>query len=381
MAEVPIIAKTCPACDRERTPSAAECPFCGVVYERYRPRLPAEALTPIESPASKTVRLSLAQRERFLDCAAQALEAGLSVQQFVSGPALVAFPAGLRAALHSALEADKTFARALADAQVIDGAAAALLVAGETQGKLPAALRTLARRYRAARETRRRTLLALAYPTFLFVAASLVLPLPTLVTRGVGAYTSAAIPPVALVTALYVAVLVVLPRLPATTLRSLKAVLVRVPILSTLARYRATATFAETLGAGIAAGLPIRLGVQLSADATDHPRIAPHKGRILTDLDRGARLAEALEGLGFFAPEDLALVHHGEQVGKLDEVLPRMAEDHERRARTLTITLVVVAGLVVSAAVVLLLAISIIDGFSSYMQTLEKSVDGLFLDL
>ena len=64
MSTGPVIAGTpvCPACERARDLSAEECPFCGIVYARYRPRLPAAALTPVEAPFGGT-KLSGVGRE------------------------------------------------------------------------------------------------------------------------------------------------------------------------------------------------------------------------------------------------------------------------------------------------------------------------------
>lgn len=383
----PVIAGTpvCPACERERPPTAVECPFCGVVYARYRPRLPSAALTPVpEPPAPESKRrlyLTLAQTERFLVCAAQSLEAGLSPTQFVEGPALGAFPPRLREHLRAHLANGGTLSRALIEIAVINPAGAALVEAGETQGKLGGALAALAKRYEAARQARRRTLILLAYPTVLFVLSNLILPLPTAVTEGVGAYLWSAVPPVIGVAVLYGAALVVLPRMPARTWVPLRRVFAHVPPVSTIYFHRATATFAETLGAGVSAGLPITLAVRLATDAADHPTLTPRTDAVVAGIEGGATLSDALASIGFFAAQDLALIGHGELVGKLDEVLPRVYAEHAQRARALTTAVIIGVSTVVLAVVVVSVALAIIRGFSGYFGTMNDSVDVLFRDL
>ncbi len=397
----PVIAGTpiCPACERARPPAAIECPFCGIVYARYRPRLPPDALQPVDAPppgardgakangavAPKSdgprLFLTLAQTERFLTCAAQSLEAGLSPTQFVDGPALGAFPPRLRVHLSEALSRGSTLSAALIELGVITPAGAALVEAGETQGKLAGALTALARRYEAARQARRRMLMVLLYPTVLFVLSNVILPLPTAVTEGVGAYLWSAVPPIVVVAILYVAALVVFPRLPARTLAPVRRVFAYVPPISKIYGHRATSTFAETLAASVSAGLPITLGVRLAADAADHPKLTPKAEAVVARIEGGASLSDALASVGFFASEDLALVGHGELVGKLDEVLPRIHAEHAARARTLTTAVIIGVSTVVLAAVVVSVALAIVGGFTSYFGTMNDNIDVLFRDL
>ncbi len=386
MGSQPVIAGTpvCPACERARDVSAQECPFCGVVYARYRPRLPESALEPVEeapAPRATRIRLSLAESERFFICAAQALEAGLSLSQFVDGPALGGFPAPLRGHLKSALDGGATFSDALAEAQITSRPDTALLAAGETQGKLAGALTTLAMRYEATRKARRRMLMLLLYPTVLFVASNVILPLPTAVTEGVGAYLSTAVPPVLAVALIYVFAALVIPRLPPRALAPVRDALGYVPPISFILLARARATFAETLAAGVSAGLSMRLAVQLAADAAGHKKITPKADEVVSAIEDGATLADALRATGFYAETDLALIGHGEIVGKLDEVLPRVQAEHAQKARALTTAVIIGTSVVVLTAVVVTIAIAIIDGFSAYFGAMNNSIDGLFQEL
>lgn len=373
----------CPACERARRVEDAECPFCGVVYARYRPRRPAEVVEEVPAapaepaaPRPRTIHLSLAEKERLCNCAAESLEAGFSVQQFLESPALGAFRPAVREALRGGLEQEDSFAGALAAAGVVDDTAASIVKAGETQGKLPGALRALVRRFRSAREARRRALFALAYPTFLILSASVILPLPRIFTEGFGAYVSTTLPPVVAVGAVYVVALVIWPRLGRRPKQMVRSVVARVPPFAQIMHASASSSFADTLGAGVSAGLPVRLAVALACEASGHPRLAPCADRVVADLDAGQGLAEALGGPRFFTPSDLAMIGHGEQVGRLDEVLPRIAEEQRKRARTLTIGVIVISAILVLIVVVSMIASAIIEGFQSYFRTLDDIVLG-----
>ncbi len=369
----------CPSCSRARD-AGPECPHCGIIYERFRPRLDPTALKPVPIEAKPERRyLNPRAQEQLFVSLSQALDAGMTVQQFARGPGGELLPAKLRNALGSQGDTEATVGEVLAQHIRLDQHSVALLGAGQKQGELPRALRVLARRSSEQQAAHRLLVKTLIYPSILIVSAILLPPIPTIVIEGPGAYLSAIAMPLALVVGLGVFIFGVRPRLDphGSARRSMRRITAWIPPFMFIQRHRAVAAFADTLGASVGAGLPITESLALAVAASGHPSFEDQQETVDRSIRSGSSLADALQAVSILSSEDRALVGHGELVGKLDEVLPRVAEHHNQKARTLTITSIVIGAAIVLAAVMLRMALSIIGVWTDYFETIESQL-GLF---
>ncbi len=373
----------CPACDKPKDPKAQECPFCGVIYARYQPRRRPEP-TPASAPApSHALRrapyVPWKQRETLLLSLAQALEAGLSPHQFAQGPLAATLTPALAQKLQLSTQAGEALSQTLSEAGVLHPSGTALLRAAEAQGKLPGALRALARKLEAQRQARYKLTLGLLYPGLLLISAILVQNLGTLVLVGPAAYAQAVLGPLLGIGLVAVFLFYGLPRLdPRGRVSSaLKPMFALMPPLGRILWHSAIADFASALGDCITAGLSVREALSLAAEASGHRGMIQRSPQALAALDQGAQLAEALAALGALNAEDRALIGHGELVGKLDEVLPKIAAHHHARAKTLT-TIAIVVTITLSVAIVFGGMIhQITSGWSRYFNSLGGQLDSL----
>ncbi len=90
------------------------------------------------------------------------------------------------------------------------------------------------------------------------------------------------------------------------------------------------ALFARQMSTILEAGITILQGLALVEKESSNPALKSVVGRIRTDVENGASLADAMAKTKAFPPLFLGLVRTGETVGKLDVVLSRLAQFLER---------------------------------------------------
>jgi type II secretory pathway component PulF len=223
--------------------------------------------------------------------------------------------------------------REAADLQqgLFDRSAVALLGAGETSGRLAETWDALAERADLELEVRREVASALFYPVAVLVLGCFLLPLRVLLLEGTGPYLRAALFPLLLGLGLALALwgLWVLGR---RRFPGLIAFVYRMPILgpilTKLSRARATATFADSL----AAGLPLGTSLRGAGDACPSPSLAATFARTATAVERGLGLAEAFREAGPMPPVFLQVVATAERAGSLPDSLQTLADDERREA-------------------------------------------------
>ena len=214
---------------------------------------------------------------------------------------------------------------------LFDRSAVALIGAGETSGRLAESWDALATRADLALEVRREVTSALFYPAAVLVLGCFLLPLRVLLLEGTGPYLRAALFPLVLglllVLALWGLWLLGRRRFP-----GLVAFVYRMPILgpilTKLSRARVTATFAESL----AAGLPLGASLRGAGEACPSPLLAATFAGTATAVERGLGLAEAFQEAGPMPPVFLQVVATAERAGSLPDSLKTLADDEHREA-------------------------------------------------
>ncbi len=267
----------------------------------------------------------------------------------------------------------------LAALDLVDVGSLALLRAKEAHGALPAGLREVAERIAARRKRGFQALLALAYPAGLVLGASALLPLPTLIRCGARAYLGQAAPGFVTVAALGGFGLGIYPRLrPRHPVRRWAARVLRALPLARSAMFdTALSTFADVLGAALAAGISMREAVAQAAQAAAHPALAGAGGRGVAGLDAGLSLARALALSGPFPPQFLEPIAAAEVTGTLEGALARLAQERDGRAkRTALVGLGVFTGVVALSAAGLI-GWKIIAGWSAIWSDQARMIDSV----
>lgn len=224
--------------------------------------------------------------------------------------------------------------------------------AGEVGGMLDEVLPRLAARLEGDRELRRKVASAMAYPVTVLVLAVLaalfmlvfvvpvfagmfedlggVLPLPTRLAMWLSAVLTGWGGLALLGCAAVVGVFA------AKWLRSAEGrdawgrVLPGVPLgIGKVVRKVALARFARTLGALLAAGVPVLRAIEVTSRSTGSPRLGEALRAVSAKVEAGASIHYALEGEGVFPPMVGRMVSVGEQSGQLDAMLDRVAVFYE----------------------------------------------------
>lgn len=105
--------------------------------------------------------------------------------------------------------------------------------------------------------------------------------------------------------------------------------LLRLPLVGPIARQTAMARLSRTLGTLLGAGVPVLRGLQISGRATGNSIFIAAVDRIADRVSEGSKLGEAMEREALFPPSFRGRVAVGEESGKLEEILVRMADGYE----------------------------------------------------
>ncbi len=140
----------------------------------------------------------------------------------------------------------------------------------------------------------------------------------------------------------------------------------RAPVLGTLVRRIEVARFARTLGTMMESGVPILQALSLVKGIMTNRVIVESLDQVYDRVKDGERLSRPLEELGIFPSLAVQMVTVGEETGRLDSMLVKVAENYEKVVRNtikrlisfLEPAMILLMGLVVGFIVVsMLLAI------------------------
>jgi general secretion pathway protein F len=137
----------------------------------------------------------------------------------------------------------------------------------------------------------------------------------------------------------------------------------RLPLLGAVFRSAALSRFARTLGTLVKSGVSLLPALKIVENTIGNRVLAQQIARVAEETRGGDSLATPLRKLGIFPKTAVQMIDVGEESGKLDEMLLRVAEIEERhmRARTKTLisllapALILVVGAVVGFMVIALL--------------------------
>jgi type II secretory pathway component PulF len=255
---------------------------------------------------------------------------------------------------------------------------ASMVRVGEEAGQLPSVMTDLANLLEHEDEVRGEVLGAVAYPVFVlcfgvltvivllvFVLPRLfsmldemsnALPLPTLILLGVSRtlhkdWIFLLVGTVAVTGGLYWYV-----RTPKGA-EVWDRVKLRIPLLGAVFRSSALGRFARTLGTLVRAGISLLPALKIVENTIGNRILAQQIARVAEETRGGDSLAGPLRKLGIFPRTVVQMIEVGEETGKLDEMLLKVAEIEERHMRARTKVLVSLL------APVLILGVGAVIGF------------------
>ena len=114
----------------------------------------------------------------------------------------------------------------------------------------------------------------------------------------------------------------------------------QIPVLGGVFRAAALGRFARTLGTLAKSGVSLLPALKIVENTIGNRVLAQQIARVAEDTRGGHSLAAPLRKLGVFPRTVVQMIDVGEETGRLDEMLLRVAEIEERHMRTRTKTLV-----------------------------------------
>ena len=135
------------------------------------------------------------------------------------------------------------------------------------------------------------------------------------------------------------------------------------PVVGDLIKKIEVARFARTLGTLTKSGVPILQALTLVKDILENRVISAAMENVYTRVKEGDRLSKPLRDTGIFPPLAIQMITVGEETGRLDRMLLRVAESYEKMVRNtvkrlislLEPTMILLMGLVVGFVVVSML--------------------------
>jgi len=250
------------------------------------------------------------------------------------------------------LETGSTFAEALRNERVFDSIFINLVSAGEEGGVLDKSLEKAADFYEASKRLQDEVKSAMAYPIFvlifaigvIFIISFYILPrligafgsIPTsgivrflmnvngfLSQHWLGSLIAAAIIAVGLIIFMKTRFSMYLKELLATLF----------PPAAKLRNMMGIERFCRTLSVLTGSGVLLTKAVEMAAAASNNPRLVKRSKLVSDRVKEGASLRQAMIEAGLFPQIVYELVGTGEETGKLEEVLAKVADFYEDQVR------------------------------------------------
>jgi len=119
-------------------------------------------------------------------------------------------------------------------------------------------------------------------------------------------------------------------RLPRVRLTIDRGVL-RLPAVGPVVHQALVARFARTLATLVGAGLPILTALETADGVIGNQVMVQEVRRVRSAVERGERIAETLAVGKVFAPDAIQMIRVGEESGRLETMLERIADFYELR--------------------------------------------------
>ncbi|HTI70982.1 MAG TPA: type II secretion system F family protein [Candidatus Limnocylindria bacterium] len=114
----------------------------------------------------------------------------------------------------------------------------------------------------------------------------------------------------------------------------------RIPVMGGVLRSAALARFARTLGTLVKSGVSLLPALKIVENTIGNLILAQQVAQVTEETRGGDSLATPLRRLGIFPKSAVQMIAVGEETGRLDEMLLKVAEIEERHMRSKTKTLI-----------------------------------------
>lgn len=153
--------------------------------------------------------------------------------------------------------------------------------------------------------------------------------------------------------------------------RSLDFFLYHIPIIGGLIRNTGTARFARTFAALYNAGVSVLDALPMAAKATGNAVMERRILAALPTVQEGKSFSEAMSASRAFGPVIDNMLAVGEESGKLDEMLDKIAENADLDAQTSLERMGTIIPLIIYGVIALYVAMTIIHMFTDVMGSLQ----------
>lgn len=109
----------------------------------------------------------------------------------------------------------------------------------------------------------------------------------------------------------------------------------RLPLVGDLIKKQEIARFSRTLGTLLHSNVPILQALELVREIISNQVIAEALETVQRRVKEGGKLARAMAEIGFFPPMAIQMITVGEETGKLDQMLLRVADSYEKIVRNM----------------------------------------------
>lgn len=114
----------------------------------------------------------------------------------------------------------------------------------------------------------------------------------------------------------------------------------RLPLFGSIIQKKEVARFARTMGALLQNGVPILTALDIVKEVASNVMVKDEVDVITENVTQGAGVSRALKGSKVFPPTVVNMINVGEETGRLDAVLTKVADSYEkevdRAVKTLT---------------------------------------------
>ncbi len=246
--------------------------------------------------------------------------------------------------------------------------------AGEQSGNLAESVTRLATYFEFLERTRSRLLGGMVYPIVLFHAAIIIPAVPALVLQGPGRFLSLVIPPFLVVYGCLFGFLAVRRTIGASSplTAAWDEMVVRIPVFGKLARTTALVRFIQSFTCLLSAGVGAAEAVRIAAGTLGNAAMEREMLQAVPRLQKGTSLVESFAGNRFITPVLADMLATGEESGRLEESLERVAGYLQQEADATVERIVTILPVLVYLAVAAYIGYIVISFYGSYINQVNS---------
>ncbi len=148
------------------------------------------------------------------------------------------------------------------------------------------------------------------------------------------------------------------------------------PIVGPLIKRLAIARFMWNLSALHSAGENMVRAVRLAAEGCGSIPITNAIFKVLPDIEQGGSLTSAFRRVRFFPSMVIEMLSTGEESGRIDDMLNKIAEYYEAESDTIVKRIVIILPVLVYLAVALYIASIVIRSYTGYFSQIDNLFEG-----